>query len=154
MIATTRASTPRTTPAIDRPLPAPPVRDRETPTPPRMTPSRPRITPTSGMSQDSTSPTRPQTKPPVPMPLPPQLLAEVGREALLELPDRGGVDVTQPVAAGVVQRGRAHLLEQLLDHRADPHDLGRLLDHVAEARRAVLADPAVLGHGHRADRPA
>src|SRR3712207_4024816 len=58
-----------------------------------------------------------------------QLLAELRGQALLELADRGGVDVAQPVAAGVVQRGGADLLEQLLDHRADPHDLRRLLDH-------------------------
>ena len=50
-----------------------------------------------------------------------------------------GVDVAQPVAAGLVQRRRPDLLEQLLDHRADPHDLGRLLDHLADGERAVVA---------------
>ena len=64
-----------------------------------------------------------------------QLLAQLGGQALLELADRRRVDVAQPVAAGVVQGRGADLLEQLLDHRADPHDLGRLLDHVADATR-------------------
>ena len=35
--------------------------------------------------------------------------------------------------ARVVERRGPHLLEQLLDHRADPHDLRRLLDHLGEA---------------------
>ena len=42
------------------------------------------------------------------------------------------VDLLEPVAAGVVERCRAHLLEELLDHGADAHDLGGLLDHVGE----------------------
>jgi hypothetical protein len=40
-----------------------------------------------------------------------QLVAQLGRQALLELADRRRVDVAQPVAAGVVQRRGAHLLE-------------------------------------------
>ena len=36
--------------------------------------------------------------------------------------------------AGLVERGRPHLLQQLLDHAADPHHLGRLLD---QARRVL-----------------
>ncbi len=42
------------------------------------------------------------------------------------------VDLAQPVAAGVVQRSGPHLLEQLLDHRADPHHLRGLLDEVGQ----------------------
>jgi hypothetical protein len=60
------------------------------------------------------------------------------------------VDVAQPVAAGVVQRRRPDLLEQLLDHRADPHDLGRLLDHLADGGRPVSV--LALGHREGADR--
>ena len=61
------------------------------------------------------------------------------------------VDVAQPVAARLVEGRRPDLLEQLLDHRADPHDLGRLLDHLADVERAVVA-VVVLGHRHGADR--
>ena len=42
------------------------------------------------------------------------------------------MDLAQPVAAGVVQRRRAHLFEQLLDHGADPHHLRRLLDQIGQ----------------------
>jgi hypothetical protein len=65
------------------------------------------------------------------------------------------VDVPQPVAAGVVQRRGPDLLEQLLDHRADPHDLRGLLDEVADGPAAVpvvVLAVAVRGHGHRAHR--
>ena len=37
----------------------------------------------------------------------------------------------------LVERGAAHLVEQLLDHRADPHDLGRLLDQVGRVGGAL-----------------
>ena len=62
-----------------------------------------------------------------------------------------GVDLPQPVAAGVVQRRGPDLLEQLLDHRADPHDLGRLLDHVADVELPAVVVRR-LRHGQRADR--
>ena len=52
------------------------------------------------------------------------------------------VDLAQPVAAGVVERCGAHLLEQLLDHRADPHHLRGLLDQVCQ-RPVVVAGVAV-----------
>ena len=68
---------------------------------------------------------------------PVQLLAQLGREALLELLDRALVDLAQPGPRGVVERGGAHLLEQLLDHRADPHHLRGLLDHVGRAALLV-----------------
>jgi hypothetical protein len=45
------------------------------------------------------------------------------------------MDGPQPLAAGVVQRRRLHLVEQLADHVADPHHLGRLLDHVGHRPR-------------------
>ena len=48
------------------------------------------------------------------------------------------VDLLEPVAAGLVERGGLHLLEQLADHAADPHHLGRLLDEVGEARSSSL----------------
>src|SRR5690606_16838891 len=50
---------------------------------------------------------------------------------------RGTVDLLEPGAAGVVERSGPHLLEQLLDHGADAHDLCRLLDHVGQ-RLALL----------------
>jgi hypothetical protein len=59
-----------------------------------------------------------------------EFVTQLGRQALFEFPDTGRVDFAQPVAAGVVERGRAHFLEQLFDHGADPHHLGRLLDKV------------------------
>ena len=59
-----------------------------------------------------------------------ELVAQFRRQPVLELADAGAVDLAQPAAAGVVERCRAHLFEQLLDHGADPHHLGRLLDEV------------------------
>ena len=56
------------------------------------------------------------------------------------------MDLGEPGPARLVERGVAHLLEQLLDHRADPHDLGRLLDEVRRVGGAV----AVLGVGRDA----
>ena len=50
------------------------------------------------------------------------------------------VDLAQPVAARVVERRRPHLFEQLLDHRADPHHLRRLLDQIGQ-RLAVGVIP-------------
>ncbi len=78
-----------------------------------------------------------------------QLVAQLGRQAVLQLDDRPLVDLPEPVAAGLVERRRADLLQQLLDHAADPHDLGRLLDQAGR----VLALGAGLGLD-RADRPA
>ena len=49
------------------------------------------------------------------------------------------MDLAEPGPGRLVERGLAHLLEQLLDHRADAHDLGRLLDHVRQrVARVVL----------------
>src|SRR5215217_143776 len=59
-----------------------------------------------------------------------EFVAQFGCQAVFELADAGAVDVTQPVAAGVVERRGAHLLEQLLDHGADPHHLRRLFDEI------------------------
>jgi hypothetical protein len=42
------------------------------------------------------------------------------------------VDLGQFVAAGIVERCRPHLFEQLLDHGADPHHLGGLLHQVGQ----------------------
>ncbi|HEY7046396.1 MAG TPA: hypothetical protein VH373_04195 [Jatrophihabitantaceae bacterium] len=39
------------------------------------------------------------------------------------------MDFTQALAAGFVQRSGPNLLQQLLDHGADPHHLRGLLDH-------------------------
>src|SRR5690606_25868810 len=66
-----------------------------------------------------------------------QLVPQLRRQPLLELAHRGTVDLLEPGAAGVVERSGPHLLEQLLDHGADAHDLGRLLDHVGQ-RLALL----------------
>ena len=66
-----------------------------------------------------------------------QLLAQFGRQPLLELADRRLVDLAQPRPAGLVERRRADLFEQLLDHRADPHHLGRLLDLIGERAGVV-----------------
>ena len=63
---------------------------------------------------------------------PVQLLAQLGGQALLQLADGGLVDFARPFAAGLVERGGAHLFEQLLDHRPDAHHLGRLLDQVGQ----------------------
>ena len=49
-------------------------------------------------------------------------------EALGQFADRLLVDLPQPAPAGLVQRRQAHLLQQLLDHRSDAEQLGRLLD--------------------------
>ena len=58
---------------------------------------------------------------------PGQLLLQVGRQRRRQLGDRGVVDLPQALAARLVELGLAHLLEELLDHRADPHHLaGRL----------------------------
>src|SRR5919112_568030 len=60
-----------------------------------------------------------------------QLVAEVRRQALLQLADRLREDLAEPVA-GVV-------LQQLLDHGADPHDLRGLLHHALDSLVVALA---------------
>ena len=72
-----------------------------------------------------------------------QLLAEFGGQAVFELADAGGMDLTQPAAARVVQRCGPDFFEQLLDHGADPHHLGGLLDQVGDRALVlvVLAPP-------------
>ena len=67
-----------------------------------------------------------------------ELVAQFGGQAVFELADRGGMDLTQPAAARVVQRCGPDLLEQLLDHGADPHHLGRLLDQVGDRALVVV----------------
>ena len=42
------------------------------------------------------------------------------------------MNLSQPHPARLVQRGCLHLLQQLLDHAADTHDLRGLLDQVGE----------------------
>jgi hypothetical protein len=64
----------------------------------------------------------------------PQLVAQLGGQAALELGDGRGVDLAQPHAGRLVERRAAHLLEELLDHAADAHDLRRLLDQVGDGR--------------------
>jgi pimeloyl-ACP methyl ester carboxylesterase len=73
-----------------------------------------------------------------------QLLAQLGRQALLELGDGAGVDLLEAVAALLVQGGHAHLLQQLLDHAADPHHLRRLLDELG----GIAGLPGLGVHGH------
>ena len=57
-------------------------------------------------------------------------LDELGRQAVLEFLDRALVDLLQPGPALLVQRRRPDLFQELPDHAADPHDLGRLLNHL------------------------
>ena len=65
-----------------------------------------------------------------------------GRQAVLQLDDRPLVDLPQPLAAGLVERRRADLLEQLLDHAADPHDLRRLLDQAGRVLAVGVRRPS------------
>ena len=71
-----------------------------------------------------------------------------GESAAAELVHRRLVDVPQPLAARLVERGRAHLVEQLLDHRADPHHLRGLLDRLRVDLRGVRLDLATPGVDH------
>ena len=64
-----------------------------------------------------------------------ELVDELRGQPGLELGERAPVDVAQPDPGGLVERRGAHLLEQLLDHRADPHDLRRLLDQLGDVAR-------------------
>ena len=59
------------------------------------------------------------------------------------------MDLFQPRPALLVERGYTHLLEQLLDHAADPHDLGRLFDHVGDGwlGLVVVRPTGRTGHG-------
>ena len=59
-----------------------------------------------------------------------KLLDKLGREPVLKFLDGVLVDLLQPRPALLVKRCGLNLLEQLPDHGADPHDLGRLLDHL------------------------
>ena len=77
-----------------------------------------------------------------------QLLDQLRREAVLELLDRTLVDLRQARAAGLVEGGLTDLLEQLPDHAADAHDLGRLLDHLGD--RALLRLAFFAGRGGHA----
>ena len=56
------------------------------------------------------------------------------------------VDLPQPAAARLVERRGPDLLEQLLDHAADPHHLGGLLDEVGEV---ALAAAVAVARGRR-----
>ena len=55
---------------------------------------------------------------------PVELLGELCGQRPFELADRLVVDLLHPCPARVVERGRADLLEELLGHRGDPHELG------------------------------
>jgi len=71
---------------------------------------------------------------------PVELGGQVGGEAVRQLADRLLVDLAEPTTAGLVERGLADLLQQLLHHRADAEQLGRLLDRLRQ-----LLGLAVLG---------
>ena len=80
-----------------------------------------------------------------------KMLDQLGRETVLELAQRPRVHLREAAARGVVQGCAAHLVEQLLDHRADPHDLRGLADeHLSDVGglgvRAGRGRP-VLGAG-------
>ena len=79
-----------------------------------------------------------------------QLLDQLGGEPLLELLDRAGWISLQPDPARLVQGSRADLLQQLLDHAADPHDLGRLLDHAPSpgSRASTSSPPGAAAERH------
>src|SRR4051812_35531364 len=77
-----------------------------------------------------------------------ELLDQLRGEAALELLDRRPVDLLEPVAAGVVERSRLHLFEELPDHAADAHHLRRLLDQVGELAEVVRVLVATLGLTH------
>jgi hypothetical protein len=68
---------------------------------------------------------------------PVELLDELGRQTVLEFVDRAAVDLGQPKPPRLVQRRVTDLVEEVLDHRTDPHDLRGLLDKVG--RVALLA---------------
>ena len=74
-----------------------------------------------------------------------QFLAEFGGQSVFQLGDGGGVDLAQPGAAGIVEGSSAHLLEKLLDHRADAHHLGGLLDEIRDGRVVVGAVGGLVG---------
>lgn len=59
-------------------------------------------------------------------------------QAVLELLDRCLVDLGQALAGGLVQRRALHFVEQLLDHAADAHHFGRLLDLPGDTGAVVL----------------
>jgi hypothetical protein len=71
-----------------------------------------------------------------------EFVDEFRGETGLQLDDRTPVDLGQALPGLLVQGRGLHLVQQLLDHAADAHDLGRLLD---QAGRVVLA--AALGFG-------
>lgn len=58
---------------------------------------------------------------------PGQLGLQVRRQALGQFGDRSVVDLPQPGPRRLVEGCLAHLFEELLDHGADAHDLGRPL---------------------------
>jgi hypothetical protein len=85
-----------------------------------------------------------------------QLVAAGRATAPLELLDRRLVDLGAAARGWLVERRLADLVEELLDHRADPHHLGRLSTLVASPRRAVAGphalvrlDPRSTGVGSR-----
>ena len=81
-----------------------------------------------------------------------QLLAQLRGQGRLELAQRRRVDLLEATAARVVELGGPDLLEQLLDHRADPHDLRRLLDGRRRVLRGLPARPPRAGRARRRGR--
>ena len=84
-----------------------------------------------------------------------QLVDQLRGQAVLEFLDRALVDLLQPGPALLVQRRRPDLLQQLPDHAADPHDLGRLLHHLRDRALVLAARPPaghpIIGHAVGAD---
>ena len=74
-----------------------------------------------------------------------ELLDELGGQAVLELGEGPVVDVGEAGPAAVVEGGAAHLLEQLLDHRADAHHLRGVLDEVGRTGVALPPPPSSAG---------
>src|SRR6202012_3691597 len=80
---------------------------------------------------------------------PVKLRDEFRCEPVFQLLDGILVDLLQPGPALLVKRSGLALLEQLPDHRADPHHLGGLLDHL---RDRPLGQIAVSVFAATADR--
>ena len=75
---------------------------------------------------------------------PVEFVHQLRGQPVLEFLDGALVDFGQPGPGRVIQRRALHLVQQLLDHGADAHDLGRLVHQVGHAGAAVaqLRHPA------------
>ncbi|MDQ0942079.1 hypothetical protein QFZ67_003784 [Streptomyces sp. V1I1] len=77
-----------------------------------------------------------------------EFLDQFGGEAVLQLLDRAGVDLLEADPARLVQRCCSDFLQQLLDHAADAHDLGRLFHHFRHRDLARLVVTVTAAECH------